>query len=576
MTKYTKKSISITTALVTPKNCKEILHFVKQNKQLELVEVLNAYTTVPSCPQAFLDKFWKYILQHDAIKGMHIHNTNFVPSKSKCGRRRGVTSGVSLTELSFTFCTVQLPCVKWLLANFAHDTCLRKLVLSDNGMCDKEIEALCVLFQTNRSITHLDISNNQFGLDAVATVCCGLLAATNTNILTTLVIESNKIQDAGAVLLADALCTNTRLCILNVEDNGIGPKGIACLAEMLVQNTTLDMLSLAKNSSNRDAQTQLHRALLLNTRLRSLDVSGLHDNTEAPIEIAASDGSVVVLHPSAVDTVALMSACRCIQYLRLDNIHTSMASMQQIQGQLAQNTMLQRVSFVACGLTLAAVEVLAKGVSTNRSIRQLDLGDNRLCECASIPHHARELRASFWDKLSRNTTLEVLCLRGNSLGTRSMWHAAEFVAQHTSLRVLDVADNGIGSIGALVMLHALAKNKSILQLDMTQNTNFPLSYSRLLAALIRRRICAQETATLHVRGIALFVTARELRQFEATTSHRSMQITKHDLVTQWTEDCQKRKEAFLLLTRPRLCTSLLHTLCTDTLRIILSFDTLYS
>jgi len=49
--------------------------------------------------------------------------------------------------------------------------------------------------------------------------------------LTTLVIESNKVLDAEAVLLADALRTNMRLCILNVEDNGSGPK-VACLAEM--------------------------------------------------------------------------------------------------------------------------------------------------------------------------------------------------------------------------------------------------------------------------------------------------------------------------------------------------------
>jgi len=134
MTKYTKKSISVTTALVTPKNCREILHFVKQDQQLELVEVLNVYTTAPLCPQAFLDKSWKCILQHGVVKGMHIHNTNFVPSKGQCERRRGVTSGASLTELSFTFCTVRLPGVEWLHSNFAHDTCLRKLVHSDNDM----------------------------------------------------------------------------------------------------------------------------------------------------------------------------------------------------------------------------------------------------------------------------------------------------------------------------------------------------------------------------------------------------------------------------------------------------------
>ena len=142
--------------------------------------------------------------------------------------------------------------------------------------------------------------------------------------------------------------------------------------------------------------------------------------------------------------------------------------------------------------------------------------------------------------------------------------------------MLDIADNGIGSIGALVMLHALAKNKTLRSLNSTNNSVFPMSYSRLLSAIIRKRICAQEGFDLHVRGIALFVSAREMRHFVASVSTRGMQITKHDLLERWIKDCQDRKVSFLLLTNVRLCSGLLTQLCVDSLRVILSYDTLYS
>jgi hypothetical protein len=249
--------------------------------------------------------------------------------------------------------------------------------------------------------------------------------------------------------------------------------------------------------------------------------------------------------------------------------------MQQIRQNLLQNTVLHRISLVACGLSLSCVHVLAQGVGGSRSIRHLDVADNQLCSRTGPASRARELGAPFWDALARNRELEFLSLRGNAIGNRSMWYAAEFVAQHTSLIELNVCNNGIGRIGGLVMLHAFAKNTSLRVLDLAGNANFPMSFSRLFSALIRKRICAQEAFGLHIHGIPLFVTARELRCFVASTPHRGMEVAKSDLLAIWSNDCLRRKVAFLLLTRPRLCSGLLPTLCVDTLRMILSFEILH-
>ena len=576
MPRYTKKTVSVTQAIVTSRNCADVFNFVKQNNQLEEIEIHNAYTTSPQCRNSFFDKMWKHMTHYNTVKSISLHNTNCIPSQYPSARKNDGLSAESLKETSSTFCELWMPCMHWLHTKFAYNTSLCKLVLSDNGLRDREIAVICNVFQTNRIITHLDISNNQFGPEAIKNVCNIILGDTSTSVLKTLVIESNQLLDAGACLLATVLQTNTRLCILNVENNCIGPVGITRLADMLLHNTTLEMLSVAKNSSNRTAQQHLYHALPINKQLQSLDVSGLSDEDVSITETEDENGQSLQIVASAVDTVALLLACSSVQYVRLDNIHTDMALMRRIQEQLACHTVLQRISFVECGLTLTTVYELARGISANRSIIHVDLADNHLCEHFGMPHNEKVLGAPFWNLLARNHTLQVLCLRGNGLGTRSMWHAAEFVTQHTSLKVLDVSNNGIGSIGALVMLHALAKNKILRLLDLTHNAGFPMSYSRLLSAIIRKRICAQEGFDLHVRGIALFVSAREMRHFMASVSHQAMQITKHDLLERWIKDCQDRKVAFLLLTHPRLCTGLLTQLCIDSLRLILSYDTLHS
>ena len=575
MTKYTTTRVSVTQALVTPKNCADILQFIQTNKHLEEVELLHAYTTSSTCPHWFLDRLWKAVLQHETVKTVCLHNTNCLPSRPRCVPKRAVSRGSSLVELAITFCKIGMPCVEWLRANFAHNTGLQKLVLSDNGMCDEEIISLCAMFRSNQSITYLDISNNRFGMPAVRVVCSTLLAPASTNSITTLVCEGNQIGDTGAYALASALEDNTRLCMLNVENNRIGPSGIARLADMLMLNSTLNMLSLAKNSSNSNTQLRLHAALHHNTSLLSLDLSAMRDHTEMHLGSTDEYDDEYNAVDSPVDSAAVLRAGKCLQYLQVDNIYTSPACMLQIQQNLLQNTALQRISLVACGLSLSCVQVLAQAVGCSRSIRHLDLADNQLCRGTRTASRSRELGASFWNALARNRDLEFVSVRGNAIGTRSMWYAAEFVAQHTSLIELNVCNNGICRIGGLVMLHALAKNKSMQVLDLAGNASFPMSFSRLFSALIRKRICAQEGAGLHIHGIPLFVTARESRCFVASSKHRGMQVTKSDLLAIWSNDCVRRKEAFLLLTRPRLCSGLLATLCVDTLRMILSFDTLY-
>lgn len=126
------------------------------------------------------------------------------------------------------------------------------------------------------------------------------------------------------------------------------------------------------------------------------------------------------------------------------------------------------------------------------------------------------------------------------------------------------------------MLHALSNNTHLEQLDLRQNNTYALSFSKLLSNIIKQRICMQQKNILHVHGIALNITLNEMRLFKRTRIHRTMQISKNDIIEIWTQDCIARKSAFMLLTCPRLYHGPFSHLCIDTLRIILSFNIMYA
>jgi len=557
---YTKTGISVSEALLSPEKCEKLVKRIRDNQLLENIEIQNTYTIGRRKTVFFQNELWTQMLQHLRLESISLHNTNCIPQAEQ---QHGAKAGDNvLCELSITYCHMGLSSVSWLCNTFVSHTRLQKLVLSDNAMTDTSMQVICNMLHHNGSVTYLDVSNNNFSSHAVSLMCRVLTTCPHTCKLCTLVLQSNHLCDRGASLLAEALRCNTRLHVLNVKNNNIGENGIGLLVKMLLHNTTLHTLSIANNDHTWATQQLLHTVLRSNTTLCSLDISMnnefMHDSSHV------------------INVVELLEAALCIRHMQLDGVHTSAHEIVRVQQLLAHNTLLFRISFAECGLTLCDVNELAAGIGQNSSIQQLDLSDNQLCASAKRRYGNGVLDATFWEALGRNKTLQVLQLGGNMLGTESMWHAAPFLATHTTLVRLDIPNNNIGGIGALVMLHAIARNTRLQELDLRHNATYSLSFSQLLSALIKARICAQHDSGLQVHGIALFVTIREMRVFRHSRIHRAMKITKKDVLDIWTHDCHARKTAFLLLTCARLHRGTLSNLCGDSLRMILSFNILHA
>ena len=120
-----------------------------------------------------------------------------------------------------------------------HNTSLVHLNLSCTGLVATEDTARAVtrIFQVNKTIQHLDVSLNWNFSDAgVDCICQGLQHNTT---LVYLNLSDTRITDKGAKYIAQALESNRSLQTLNISNNRITDNGFACIENSLKSNTTL-------------------------------------------------------------------------------------------------------------------------------------------------------------------------------------------------------------------------------------------------------------------------------------------------------------------------------------------------
>ena len=88
--------------------------------------------------------------------------------------------------------------------------------------------------------------------------------------LTSLNLEGNDIQDAGAESLAEALKVNRTLTTIRLSINNIEAAGALSLAKALKVNTTLTSIDLQSNSIHDAGAFSLTQAILINPSLLKL------------------------------------------------------------------------------------------------------------------------------------------------------------------------------------------------------------------------------------------------------------------------------------------------------------------
>ena len=135
----------------------------------------------------------------------------------------------------------------YIFKSLQHNTTLDYLNLSRMGLVATEdtAHALTTILQFNKTLTHLDLSANRKFLDLGGAFCVFHGLQHNTS-LVHLNLSCTRITDKGAEYIAQAIESNRSLQTLDISTNRITDKGFACIDKSLKTNTTSCLNRLIK------------------------------------------------------------------------------------------------------------------------------------------------------------------------------------------------------------------------------------------------------------------------------------------------------------------------------------------
>ena len=151
-----------------------------------------------------------------------------------------------------------------------NNTTLVHLNLSSTGITKASTELLAEILQVNKAIAHLNLSDNNISDSGACCIFQGLHCNTT---LVQLSLSSTGITKASTELLAEMLQINKAIAHLNLSNNDISDSGACCIFHGLKDNTTLTHLDLDKTSITAEGAVCIAQTLYSNRSLQTLNIS---------------------------------------------------------------------------------------------------------------------------------------------------------------------------------------------------------------------------------------------------------------------------------------------------------------
>ncbi|XP_078504508.1 ribonuclease inhibitor-like [Lissotriton helveticus] len=313
--------------------------------------------------------------------------------------------------------------------------------------------------------------------------CAALAAALRSSrSLLELDLGDNKLGDAGATLICDALKhPDTRLQKINLSWCGITSASCAALAAALRSNRSLLELDLRLNLLDKNALGEDGAFLICDalkhpdTRLQKIGLSGCHVTSASCAALAAalhSSRSLLELdlHVNALGEAGATLICDALKH---------------------PDTRLQKINLSSCRITGASCAALAAALRSNRSLLDLDLSYNELqgdagatLICEALKHPDTRLQkinlhrsgitgascAALAAALCSNRSLLELNLSRNDLGDAGVTLICDaFKHRDTRLQRINLSQCGITGDSCAALAAVLRSNRSLLELYLGGN-----------------------------------------------------------------------------------------------------------
>jgi len=181
------------------------------------------------------------------------------------------TSG--LLDLRADLCKLPVDARAEALTKSAADPRVKTLYLEQNKLGDAEALLVAQALSGHRSLCFLGLGDNTIGDDGVRAIADAVSRTSAP--LANLGLSNNAVGDAGACLLAGALEKSAALEVLDLRGNKIGPAGAARLSQAVQRAPRLRKLKLGENAVGDAGARDLAAAL---QRCEGLEELALESN----------------------------------------------------------------------------------------------------------------------------------------------------------------------------------------------------------------------------------------------------------------------------------------------------------
>ncbi|XP_053528541.1 NACHT, LRR and PYD domains-containing protein 1 isoform X4 [Artibeus jamaicensis] len=442
-----------------------------------------------------------------------------------------LTDSPSLTELDLRQNNLGDLGIRLLCKGLGQPTCqLRLLRLADCGLTAKNCQELACELSTNRNLTNLDLSFNKL-LDIGAQYLFKRLRVSTCKLQRLLLIRCG-LTSACCQDLASMLTDSPSLTDLDLRQNNLGDLGMRLLCKGLGQPTCqLRLLWLDDCCLTAEVCQDMDSGLSTNRNLTKLDLSfnKLLD-TGAQHLFQKLRVSTCKLQQLLLIRCGLTSACcQDLAFMLTDSPSLTELDLRQNNlGDLGMRLLckglgqptcqLRLLRLAECGLTAVGCQELAGGLSTNRSLTELDLSFNEILDIGAR-HLFQSLRVSA-------SKLQHLLLIRCGLTSACCQDLASMLTDSPSLTELDLRQNNLGDLGIRLLCKGLRQPTCQLRLLRMDETQLSDKVKKMLRDLKQDK--PQLEVNLQIGATSGIQRGWRQRQTKAARSQKPVEVLDLD------------------------------------------------
>ena len=353
------------------------------------------------------------------------------------------------------------------------DSALTGIAIINSNITDSGAEAFATALQSN-PLTYLDLQGNPItGTGAAALIAtlqndysltflnlpATLVSAADLAIINALIARNIAVQAAIAGLKANTL---TSLDLSNMQ---INDAGIVLIAEAMKWNTSLVTLVLTSNQITDIGAEIIVNLLTANATLKNLWLTG---NQIKRFGAQAFAGA--------------LSSGSSLEMLFLDGNQIDDTGAKALAMALTGKTQLKTLYLFANPFTSIGINAISNMLAINSSLQTIQLCSSNLGD-----PEAKILTMA----LRNNTSLKALWISNNLITDTGMQYFADLCSINDSLNTLGILASQFTNAGVSAILNGLQNNYDITTLDLSSSVNISSANQAAITALTNRNIAVQ-------------------------------------------------------------------------------------